>query len=62
MDPRLRQWEAEALNPGENRPKREANQSPPRNAEGPKQWRKNPQACVQSCETFVVQNFVTRLT
>lgn len=62
MDPRPSQWEPEALNPDENRPKRDANQSPPHNAEGQQAWRKNPQACLQSCETFSVQDFVMRLT
>jgi hypothetical protein len=61
MDPRPSQWEPEALNPGENRPKSEANQSPPHNAVGQKAWRKNPQACVQSCEMFAVKDFVMRL-
>jgi hypothetical protein len=62
MDPRPSQWEPEALNPGENRQKRDANQSPPHNAEDQQAWRKNPQACVQSRETFSVQDFVMRLT
>ena len=62
MDSRPSQWKPEALNPGENRPKREANQSPPHNAEGQKAWWKNPQSCVQSCERFAVQGFVMRLS